>query len=53
MVVGGSYFFISAIPPQFTSATPYVATLLVLTLASQRLRAPAAAGLRYAKGEGR
>ena len=53
VVVGGSYFVISAIPPQFTSATPYVATLLVLTLASQRLRAPAAAGLRYAKGEGR
>lgn len=53
VVVGGSYFVINAIPPQFTSATPYVATLLVLTLASQRLRAPAAAGLRYAKGEGR
>jgi ABC-type uncharacterized transport system permease subunit len=53
VVVGGSYFLISSIPPQFTSATPYVATLLVLALASQRLRPPAAAGLRYAKGEGR
>lgn len=53
LAVGGSYFLIDSIPPQFTGATPYVATLLVLTLASQRLRAPAAAGLRYAKGEGR
>ena len=53
VVVGGSYVVISSIPPQFTSATPYVATLLVLALASQRLRPPAAAGLRYAKGEGR
>lgn len=53
VLVGGSYGVISSIPPQFTSATPYVATLLVLGLASQRLRPPAAAGLRYAKGEGR
>jgi ABC-type uncharacterized transport system permease subunit len=53
VVVGGSYFLISSIPPQFTSATPYVATLLVLALASQRLRPPASAGLRYARGEGR
>ena len=53
VLVGGSYVVIGSIPPQFTSATPYVATLLVLGLASQRLRPPAAAGLRYAKGEGR
>ncbi len=53
VLVGGSYFLIGSIPPQFTSATPYVATLLVLGLASQRLRMPAADGLRYAKGEGR
>ncbi len=53
LLVVVSYFLIGSIPPQFTSATPYVATLLVLGLASQRLRPPAAAGLRYAKGEGR
>lgn len=53
VLVAASYFLISTIPQQFTSATPYVATLLVLALASQRLRPPAAAGLRYAKGEGR
>ena len=29
--------------------TPYVATLLVLALASQRLRMPAADGMRYRK----
>jgi len=53
VLVAASYFLISTIQQQFTSATPYVATLLVLALASQRLRPPAAAGLRYAKGEGR
>ncbi|GAB2912580.1 ABC transporter permease [Rhodococcus aerolatus] len=53
VVVGGTYFVVDAVPPQFTSATPYVATLLVLALASQRLRPPAAVGLRFAKGEGR
>ena len=31
--------------------TPYVATLLVLAFASQRLRMPAADGLVYRKGE--
>jgi len=38
------------VPAQFTSATPYVTTLLVLALASQRLRMPAADGLIYRKG---
>lgn len=36
----------------FTSMTPYVATLLVLALASQRLRMPAADGVPYRRGEG-
>ena len=31
--------------------TPYVATLLVLALAAQRLRMPAADGMPYRKGE--
>ena len=52
VVVGATYFLVDSIPSQFTSATPYVATLLVLGLASQRLRPPASVGLPYAKGEG-
>jgi simple sugar transport system permease protein len=32
--------------------TPYVTTLLVLALASQRLRMPAADGKVYRRGEG-
>jgi simple sugar transport system permease protein len=32
--------------------TPYVATLLVLAFASQRLRPPAADGLPYRRGQG-
>ncbi len=38
------------VPQQFTSATPYVTTLLVLALASQRLKMPAADGQIYRKG---
>ena len=38
------------VPREFTGMTPYVVTLLVLSLASQRLRMPAADGLRYRKG---
>ena len=53
VVIGGSYYLVDAVPPQFTSATPYVTTLLVLALASQRLRPPAAVGLSFTKGEGR
>ncbi len=34
------------------SATPYVTTLLVLALASQRLRPPAADGIPYRRGQG-
>ena len=36
----------------FTTMTPYVTTLLVLALASQRLRMPAADGLPYRRGRG-
>ncbi len=41
----------SRVPDEFTSMTPYVATLLVLALFSQRLRMPAADGKVYRKGE--
>jgi ABC-type uncharacterized transport system permease subunit len=41
------------VPGDFTGMTPYIATLLVLALASQRLRMPAADGLPYRKGQGR
>ncbi len=39
------------VPEQFTGMTPYVATLLVLALATQRLRMPAADGMRYRRGQ--
>lgn len=42
---------IDAVPDEFTGMTPYLATLLVLALASQRLRMPAADGAIYRKGE--
>lgn len=47
-------FLISdTVAPDFIGMTPYVATLLVLALASQRLRPPAADGEVYRKGQGR
>jgi general nucleoside transport system permease protein len=39
------------VPSQFVFITPYVVTLLVLAFASQRLRMPAADGVRYRKGQ--
>lgn len=50
IAVGALYFSIDTVPGDFTRMTPYVATLLVLALASQRLRMPAADGMRYRKG---
>ncbi|MFC6885695.1 MULTISPECIES: ABC transporter permease [Actinomadura] len=41
-----------AVPGELVSFTPHLTTLLVLALASQRLRMPAANGLRYRRGEG-
>jgi simple sugar transport system permease protein len=38
------------VPKDFTSMTPYIATLLVLAFASQRLRMPKADGQVYRKG---
>ena len=39
-----------AVPREFTGMTPYIATLLVLAFASQRLRMPKADGQIYRKG---
>jgi simple sugar transport system permease protein len=41
----------SRVPEQFVGFTPHLVTVLVLALASQRLRAPAADGLPYRKGQ--
>jgi simple sugar transport system permease protein len=46
------YFASDSVPNELTGTTPYVATLLVLAFASQRLRMPAADGMIYRKGEG-
>jgi general nucleoside transport system permease protein len=45
------YLLTDSVPRDFTGMTPYVATLLVLALAAQRLRMPAADGLRYRRGQ--
>jgi simple sugar transport system permease protein len=39
------------VPDEFISITPYVVTLLVLAVAAQRLRPPAADGRPYRKGQ--
>ena len=44
------YFTTDEVPREFTGMAPYVATLLVLALASQQLRMPAADGQIYRKG---
>jgi simple sugar transport system permease protein len=41
------------VPDDFVGATPYVVTLLVLSLSAQRLRMPKADGMRYRKGQGK
>ncbi len=45
------YALTDQIPGDFTTMTPYVTTLLVLALASQQLRMPAADGLPYRRGQ--
>jgi general nucleoside transport system permease protein len=46
------YFFVETIPSQFAAFAPQIVTLLVLAVASQRLRPPAADGMEYRRGEG-
>jgi simple sugar transport system permease protein len=50
-IVAGWFFVSDTVADEFTGMTPYVATLLVLALSSQRLRMPAADGQPYRKGE--
>ena len=45
------YLSTDEVPGDFTEMTPYVTTLLVLALASQHLRMPAADGLIYRRGQ--
>ncbi|CAN5284176.1 ABC transporter permease [soil metagenome] len=45
------WLLVDALPGEFVFFTPHLTTLLVLSLASQRLRMPAADGLRYRRGE--
>jgi simple sugar transport system permease protein len=40
-----------SVPREFIFITPYLATLIVLSVASQRLRMPAADGLPYRRGQ--
>ncbi|MEV7883197.1 ABC transporter permease [Streptomyces sp. NPDC002817] len=47
------YTTTSEVPNQVVTASPYVITLLVLSLSAQRLRMPKADGLPYRKGQGK
>jgi general nucleoside transport system permease protein len=51
LLVVWAYLVTDVVPAEFTSLTPYVTTLLVLSLAAQRLRPPASIGSRYRRGE--
>lgn len=44
------YFLTTRVPSAFTGMTPYVITLFVISVASQRLRMPAADGKPYRRG---
>jgi simple sugar transport system permease protein len=46
------YFNTETVPGEFASYAPQLVTLLVLAVASQRLRPPAADGLEYRRGQG-
>ena len=47
------YITFTELPGQFVTMTPYIVTLLVLGLGTQRLRMPAADGIPYRKGGGK
>lgn len=47
------YLATDTVPNEFVTATPYVVTLLVLSISAQRLRMPKADGMRYRKGQGK
>ncbi len=46
------YLSIDSVPREFAAYAPQLVTLLVLAVASQHLRPPAADGLEYRRGEG-
>ncbi|MBK8468811.1 MAG: ABC transporter permease [Candidatus Phosphoribacter sp.] len=46
------YIGLDSLPNEVTTLTPYIVTLVVLTVSSQNLRMPKADGLVYRKGEG-
>jgi ABC-type uncharacterized transport system permease subunit len=46
------YLAIDTVPREFAAYAPQLVTLLVLAVASQRLRMPAADGMEYRRGEG-
>ncbi|MEV0266513.1 ABC transporter permease [Streptomyces sp. NPDC050617] len=47
------YALTARVPLEFVDATPYVVTLLVLSVSAQRLRMPKANGKPYRKGQGK
>ncbi|MDX2594060.1 MULTISPECIES: ABC transporter permease [Streptomyces] len=47
------YTSTNEVPRQLVTATPYIVTLLVLSLSAQKLRMPKADGLPYRKGQGK
>jgi ABC-type uncharacterized transport system permease subunit len=51
-IVYGVYLSIDTVPREFAAYAPQLVTLLVLAVASQRLRPPAADGVEYRRGEG-
>lgn len=44
------YFAVDQLPGQLVTMTPYITTLMVMAVASQRLRTPAADGIPYRRG---
>ena len=46
------YLTTKTVPLEFVEMSPYVTTLLVLSLAAQRLRPPKAIGKSYRRGQG-
>lgn len=51
LVIFIAFILTDTVPSEFIGFTPHLVTLLVLSLATQRLRMPAADGMRYRKGE--
>ncbi|MDQ0992683.1 ABC transporter permease [Streptomyces sp. V3I7] len=47
------YLGTNEVPRQLVTATPYIVTLLVLSMSAQSLRMPKADGLPYRKGQGK